>query len=213
MNVWNALPFDVELESSPLEGATLKELTDAAYNAETGTLTLTFADATSIKAGQAYLIKWDSGTNLSPSDLTFTGVTLNQTLRTDDITTDDEGTATITFMGTYKKKDFDADDKGILYLGAGNKLYYPQSGASIGAQRGYFQLNGLTAGDMAAGVRALVMNFGNGDHTTDIIGIHSEASTLPAQADGWYTIDGRRLNGKPTQKGIYINNNQKNVIK
>ena len=88
---WNTLclPFDVELESSPLEGATLKELTDAAYNAETGTLTLTFADATSIKAGQAYLIKWDSGKNLSPSDLTFTGVTLNQTLRTDDISTDD----------------------------------------------------------------------------------------------------------------------------
>ena len=31
--------------------------------------------------------------------------------------------------------------------------------------------------------------------------------------DGWYTIDGRRLAGKPTQSGIYINNGQKVLIK
>lgn len=31
--------------------------------------------------------------------------------------------------------------------------------------------------------------------------------------DKWYTLDGRRLNGKPTQRGIYINNGKKAVIK
>ena len=29
----------------------------------------------------------------------------------------------------------------------------------------------------------------------------------------WYTIDGRRLSGKPTRKGIYIHNNVKVVIR
>jgi len=29
----------------------------------------------------------------------------------------------------------------------------------------------------------------------------------------WYTIDGRRLNGKPSRRGIYIFNNQKIVIR
>ena len=29
----------------------------------------------------------------------------------------------------------------------------------------------------------------------------------------WYTIDGRRVGGKPTQKGLYIINGEKVVIK
>ena len=33
------------------------------------------------------------------------------------------------------------------------------------------------------------------------------------QRDGWYSIDGRKLNGKPAKKGIYINNGNKVVIK
>ena len=33
------------------------------------------------------------------------------------------------------------------------------------------------------------------------------------QRDGWYTIDGRKLYGKPMKKGIYINNGNKVVIK
>ena len=32
------------------------------------------------------------------------------------------------------------------------------------------------------------------------------------QKDGWYTIDGRKLNGKPAKKGIYINNGKKAII-
>lgn len=36
---------------------------------------------------------------------------------------------------------------------------------------------------------------------------HSQSSM------GWYTLDGRKLTGKPTTKGIYINNGRKMVIK
>ncbi len=32
------------------------------------------------------------------------------------------------------------------------------------------------------------------------------------QRDDWYTIDGRKLSGKPAKKGIYINNSQKTVV-
>lgn len=31
--------------------------------------------------------------------------------------------------------------------------------------------------------------------------------------DGWYDLNGRRLNGKPTAKGVYINNGKKYVVK
>ena len=29
----------------------------------------------------------------------------------------------------------------------------------------------------------------------------------------WFTLDGRRLNGKPSEKGVYINNGIKIIIK
>ena len=32
-------------------------------------------------------------------------------------------------------------------------------------------------------------------------------------SDSWYTLDGRRLNGKPTQRGIYIYKDKKTIIK
>jgi hypothetical protein len=31
--------------------------------------------------------------------------------------------------------------------------------------------------------------------------------------DAWYSLDGRKLNGKPTKKGLYINHGKKVVIK
>ncbi len=210
---WNTLclPFDVaDISSSPLAGATIKEFTDVSF--KDGTLTLTFADATNIKAGHAYLIKWaDSGTELGPSDLVFTGVTLAKDLRDDEITVDDKGSATVTFMGTYKTLSFDADDKSILFLGAGNTLYYPKKGATIGAQRAYFKLSGITAGDLPQQARSIVLDFG--DETTSISEELRVKSEKFATAIGWYTLDGFRLNGKPTTRGIYINNGKKIVIK
>ena len=220
---WNTLclPFsvgdgddtdDVTFSGSPLAGATVKELTDASF--ADGTLTLTFADATGIKAGKPYLIKWNSGDNLvGPSDLIFTGVTLTKDLYEDEISTDDNGTATVTFMGTYKKLSYDADDRSILLLGANNTLYYPQSGASLGAQRAYFKLSGITAGDKAAGVRSFVLDFGDGEEATGIgnLTVNSQLSTL--NSDTWYSLDGRKLPGKPAQKGLYINKGVKIVIK
>ncbi len=212
---WNTLclPFDVALEDSPLAGATVKELTDAAFDSSTGSLTLTFADATRIEAGQAYLIKWDSGTDLGPSDLVFNGVSLSQTLCDDEISVDDSGSATVTFMGTYKKLSYTADDKSILFLGADNKLYYPKSGASIGAQRAYFKLSGLNAGDLSTGINSFTLNFGDGETTTGIVEIDNGKMKDDDSRDGWFMLDGRKLPGKPTQKGVYINNGRKVVMK
>ena len=212
---WNTLclPFDVAVgEGSPLEGATLKEFTDASFDKSTGTLTLTFADATSIKAGQAYLIKWDGGSNLGPSDLVFTGVNLAKDLCDDEITADDNGTTTVTFMGTYKKISFGADDRTVLYLGADNKLYFPKSGATIGAQRAYFKLSGITAGDLLSNARAFVLDFGGDDgETTGIMNV--QCSMFNVQSDNWYSLNGQKFAGKPAQKGVYINNGKKFVIK
>jgi len=49
-----------------------------------------------------------------------------------------------------------------------------------------------------------------GTGTTAIDAPVTFASQRP---DAWYTLDGRRLSGKPSQKGVYINGGVKVVIK
>ena len=44
-------------------------------------------------------------------------------------------------------------------------------------------------------------------------GINSLSSDDNALQNDWFSLDGTRLNGKPTQRGIYINGNKKIVIK
>ena len=43
-------------------------------------------------------------------------------------------------------------------------------------------------------------------------GISTVRDSLPEGGD-WYTLDGRKLDGKPTVKGLYIRNGQKIIIK
>lgn len=40
-----------------------------------------------------------------------------------------------------------------------------------------------------------------------------QCSMLNVQCEGWYTIDGRKLSGKPSAKGIYIQNGNKMIVK
>ncbi len=47
----------------------------------------------------------------------------------------------------------------------------------------------------------------------EVTGIESLTPTLSEGEGAWYTLDGRKLNGKPTAKGIYIYNGNKRVVK
>jgi len=117
----------------------------------------------------------------------------------------------VSFTGCYNPVSIDGEDRSMLYLGTDNTLYYPNAAMSIGAFRAHFKLNGLTAADPSAGVRAFVLNFGDGE-TTGIISVHDSGFTVNG-SDAWYTIDGRKLDGKPTRAGVYINNGKAVVIK
>lgn len=55
---------------------------------------------------------------------------------------------------------------------------------------------------------------GDVDQTTGIIKIDDlETNNAPSGNDIWYSLEGHRLQGKPTQKGIYIHNGRKVIIK
>ena len=203
---WNTicLPFDVTLDSSPLAGATARPLTSASISGST--LTLTFGDAvTTLEAGTPYIIKWESGDNLvSP---VFSGVTIDKTDRSYD--NGISGDERVRFIGTYKSTAFDAEDKSILLMGGANTLYYPTAGAGIGAQRAYFKI-GSDGALLARRLTAFNIEFGD-DETTGIISTTND--TNDTNSDAWYSLDGRRLQGQPTAKGLYIVNGKKVVIK
>lgn len=49
--------------------------------------------------------------------------------------------------------------------------------------------------------------------TTGLEAIDNGQLTIDNANDGWFTIDGQKLSGKPTKKGIYIHNGRKTVLK
>ena len=226
---WNTLclPFAVDLTASGTlsgDNAQAMTLNTTTSTFADGTLTLNFTAATAIPAGTPFIIKWDKPANYvaytgqnaaTCSDLVspvFLGVTIDAEKH--DATVTD----VLTFTGTYAPvRITDATgDNTKLYLGAANKLYYPAKAMTIGTHRAYFQLLGdLTAGEptspQQAGVRAFVLNFGD-DEATGIISVHDSGFTVNGSA-AWYTLDGRRLDGQPTAKGLYIHGGKKVVVK
>ena len=127
----------------------------------------------------------------------------------------------VDFVGTYSPVNIYTDEKTNLYLGADNTLYYPtETDFTVNAFRGYFQLKqGLTAGEPSnsnqPSVCAFVLNFGDDSNATGIVSAEANSSlfTLHSSLSEWYTLDGSKLDGKPTQRGIYINNGKKTIIK
>ena len=76
-----------------------------------------------------------------------------------------------------------------------------------------FVLKGITTDDLqgADGARAFVLNFGEDSSTQGVTTPLSLAKEAGREA--FYTLDGRRLSGRPSQPGLYISNGKKVVIK
>ena len=213
-NTWNTLclPFSLtSLTGTPLEGATVMKLdTDNEHDGDktgfsNGTLNLFFQTAgNKIEAGKPYLVKWETGDNVT--DPEFKNVIINKNTAQQTITSKDKN---VSFVGTYDTKSIGSTgDNTILYMGAGSTLYYPNSAMTIGACRAYFQLNnGIVAGDPAS-VRTIVMNFD--DETTGIVTMAKETEVLK---EGWFSLNGMKLYKQPTTKGLYILNGRKVVVK
>ena len=224
---WNTLclPFSIDDINAkdasdnyicPLHGATVKTLVSSSFSG--GTLSMNFTEdkdnLTAIQAGVPYIVKWtpvDGYVNDDAHNIVnpvFTDVIVSNT--TANVSTD-----CVDFVGTYSPTDIYTADKTNLYLGGGNTLYYPWADGMehyyVKANRAYFQLkNELTAGDPASGVRAFNLNFGDGEAS----GITTTNYTnLTNYSDAWYTVNGVKLDGKPTKAGLYINNGRKIVIK
>ncbi len=195
---WNTLclPFNVTLEGSPLEGAIAKTLDNATI---TGThIRLTFGEKVDeLVAGVPYIIKWETtGENIV--NPTFTGVTVQEV---------DEDVHTVSpidgvkFIGYYDAFDITPANESIYYMTSNNTLKHTGIDRTLKACRAYFQFSADTR------ARQFVLDF-DGDTTTGI-------GALQVNGDNcdWYMLDGRKLNGQPTRRGLYIMKGRKVVIK
>jgi hypothetical protein len=226
---WNTLclPFDVDLtdRTSPLFGATAQTLTGASFDANTGELALNFEKTTGTSrnhwevkdymyAGTPYLVKWNPETPSTIENPTFYGVTVSTGVN--PVVIQQDGEDLIEFKGIFEPISFAEEDRSALYLGDNDYLYYPSPATGqevkIGAFRAYFQLKGDLKAQAASsnGVKAFRLNFGE-EETTSIRLVNS-SSIDEKGSDCYYMLDGRRLNGRPTEKGIYILNGRKIVI-
>ena len=94
-----------------------------------------------------------------------------------------------------------ADDKTKLFVIGGNKLTHPSANGNINGFRAYFQL-------LDANAHSFVLDLG--DETT---GLEMMSDGRGKMSDVWYNLQGRKLQSKPTAKGVYIVNGKKTIIK
>ena len=223
---WNTLclPFDVTASqlaetTNPFYGADIRTLSSSSF--ENGTLTLNFTPATGegavteITAGTPYIIRWTMAEGYENDDEhnivspVFNGVTLTNATPTN------VETESLDVTGFYSPLTISEENKQMLYLGTGNKIYYPKEAMNIYAFRAVFTLNGeLICGEPdngSEGINKFVLNFGNDE--TGIIQIKDDGLKKENENDSWFTIDGLRLSTKPIIKGVYINNGHKVIIK
>ena len=156
-----------------------------------------------IPANEPFLVKVYKNINLGDQDMngtendpvTFTAK--NIVFTATPSVEDEAGNQFIgTFMG-YQTAD-DVDDE--YYMATSNGGWY---------QHGYTRPSGAYLKVVAAQSARIFVEEPDGS-TTAIELINGEA--VPA-AEGWYTLNGVKLQGVPTEKGVYINNGKKVVIK
>ncbi len=109
------------------------------------------------------------------------------------------------------------DDTPTSALGTGT--FYVLGMTTVGDEK-HFGFHRYTGSEMAAHkafilvdnsqapARSLTMVF---DEASGIESLTPDAAPKPQAADHWFTLDGRRLQAKPTAPGIYINNGKKVV--
>ena len=112
-------------------------------------------------------------------------------------TTDDAN-----FMPVMTPTALTGGDKSILFVTGGDKLTYPSSTGNINGFRAYFQLH-----DLPTEARSFAMSFD--DETTSI---KDAVKSEELRIKSYYDLQGRKID-MPTQKGVYIVNGRKVVIK
>ena len=142
-----------------------------------------------LEAGVPYLVKWDN-TGDEYENPYFVDVSIVEA-EPNPITSNG-----VSFVGTYSTVQFPGPIPNVLYLGVENQLFYPKRAMDFHAFRAYFELDET----VPSNIREFHLDFGEETGIQMVLADERAA----ADSDAWYTLDGRRLAGKPAAKGIYL---------
>jgi len=153
-------------------GYDLEEFTGATYDAENKEIALTFTQRETLVAGRPYLLKPANDNVTIPS---LTDMTINATTPSDGV-----GNSYIEFHGVYSPTELEGGNHNLLFLGAGNELFWPAATGDLKGFRAYFEVKG----DARNAVRARIVS-----HTGETTGIENQM------------VNGKCENGKYIRNG------------
>jgi hypothetical protein len=187
---------------------------------------------TDLNANTPYIFEYNKGAAFT--SLRFEKVTLDIG---SDPKTPGNGAGELVFHGTYEQKTWEADDAvaaniyGFMladndgqevgqFVKARRKtilrpfscwLHKTTTGALSGTQTA--SARGMARGtDDEPEVIGIIWRSATGE-TTGIGSINLRTGEILDNAEGWFSLDGRRLSCKPSQRGVYINKGKKVIIK
>ena len=217
-NTWYTmvLPFEVTVaELSRLLGYAIVNVIDPTRTEVSGTgskfygkLTMKGAnDKEYIPANTPFMVK-------TADDITGIVDFGKQTIVASTNLTVDAG-ANVEFTGTYKAKTVSKDDDAAIWFLMGNYTNWAFIKSTSLATWDILPFEGfIDMSNLPANAREITFFMEEEDGTvTAIKSVDAEdAESAESAAEGWYTINGIKLNAKPTQKGIYIFNGKKVAI-
>ena len=176
---------------------TTEVVTQGTYTTKTGDALAKLLDSDNWTTESSNVIpKMNANNNLKNPK--FNGVTISDT-------TKDTNFSGGTFKGNYDQLVISDDNRDhILLFASQNKIGYANTNRTLNAFRAYIYI------PEPAAVRSFAMDFDD-DSTLGIQQIvNSKSSNSKSE---WYSLDGRQLQGKPAQKGVYITKGRKIFIK
>ena len=113
------------------------------------------------------------------------------------------------FIGTLTAKEFTEDDMTAaeFYVCNGLEFIKVRGAGRLAPKKAYLKVNGNNA-PLSIPFRRSIGGEGEGTTSIDNLNVNDNDNEAT-----WYDLNGRRLQGKPSQKGIYIKNGKKIVVK
>ena len=222
---WNTLvlPFDIEVaDLSRIFGYAIVNVLDkanttgrkVAFKIEMGTIpantpfTIKTAKKLIKETGDA------AGTYVSETGIIDFGTQLVKAPTAEQIAGADAGNGCL-FVPAYQTKTIDNTMPDLLFLmGNRDKWIYVQNATTKWNVVPFAAYMDLTNAGVSAS--EMIFTFQEADGSTTAIkavDMDFVGSEKGYTVDGWYTLNGVKLQGAPTEKGVYINNGKKVVIK
>ncbi len=207
-DMWNAicLPFSMTTDQMTTvfgEGYHLQEF--SSVSTENGGTQLQFQEVSGNSvAGTPYII-YPTKSISSGETVSIDGVTISSSAPT-TVEKTDRSDNTYTYQGIYVPTVLEKGNKSIIFIGANNKFYWPNTDSPMKAFRAYFTLPSQAS---SSNISLSTEDQG----VTDRIQL-SEIQGIEASGN-IYSIHGQYVGNSPNDlpKGLYITNGHKFIVK